>query len=223
MSHHPVETRLREVVENCSMQVQQKIAASQHTPFKSSRFCLCHLVLVRILKKGELKTLWGLNRLKVWPRGARMTKRFSKGPVLFTYSRLTYIPHMYAMCIWVVLHCYIKDKGYENDAIMMTVARKWRRRCLGKRLACKLQKSILTDREEHFQHAFDLQMLAIFRITWRQWRINKHELRITNFWNATLFTAMTWRSDLAIIAREWYRFYNYVITNESHVMVTVRQ
>jgi len=31
MSHHPVETRLREVVENCSMRVQQKIAASQHT------------------------------------------------------------------------------------------------------------------------------------------------------------------------------------------------
>ena len=43
MSHHPVETRLREVVENCLMQVQQKIAASQHTHFKSSRF-LCHLV-----------------------------------------------------------------------------------------------------------------------------------------------------------------------------------
>ena len=45
MSHHPVETRLREVVENCSVQVQQKIAASQHTLFKSSRFfvspCTC--------------------------------------------------------------------------------------------------------------------------------------------------------------------------------------
>jgi len=31
MSHHPVEIRLREVVENCSMQVQQKIVASEHT------------------------------------------------------------------------------------------------------------------------------------------------------------------------------------------------
>ena len=38
MSPHPVETRLREVVENCSVQVQLKIAASQCTHFKSSCF-----------------------------------------------------------------------------------------------------------------------------------------------------------------------------------------
>ena len=38
MSHLPVENRLREVVESCSVQVQQKIAASQHRHFKSSRF-----------------------------------------------------------------------------------------------------------------------------------------------------------------------------------------
>ena len=46
MSHRPVETRLREVVENCSVQVQQKIAASQHKHFKSSRFFVSPCIIM---------------------------------------------------------------------------------------------------------------------------------------------------------------------------------
>ena len=69
MSHHPVETRLGEVVENCSVQVQQKIAASQHTHFKFPFFCVtlhnCHLVdfqVTRICitnyKEGMRRNAW---------------------------------------------------------------------------------------------------------------------------------------------------------------------
>jgi hypothetical protein len=42
MSHHPVETRLREVVENFSMQVQQFIS--------KVRVFLCHIVYVLVFK-----------------------------------------------------------------------------------------------------------------------------------------------------------------------------
>ena len=62
MSHHPVETSLREVMENCSVQVQQKISASQHKHFKSSRFfvspCTKHKSILAISWRGKWWCMW---------------------------------------------------------------------------------------------------------------------------------------------------------------------
>ena len=67
MSHHPVETRLREVVENCSVQVQQKIAASQHTHFKSSRFFVSPCTRVRWVDSFTHRRLYSLGKIPHCP------------------------------------------------------------------------------------------------------------------------------------------------------------